>query len=93
MRDDVGNAIEDAFKDVYFHCGRPRKAFDRATDDAIAAATPHIRRQVIEELIVNAQLLPPWPTEGDQTEYFGEIGRVREFRTFADWLRSKLEAE
>lgn len=62
---------------------------------SIAAATPHIRAALFDELIADARLLPSWPKENEdyQHTHFGEIGFIRKFRSFDEWLIDKKNKE
>ena len=76
MREDVAKAI--VGPDVW---SNGRLFTTRAADAAISAAMPHIRRQVIEELIAEAESKDMW------------VESLRDgHELLDDWLRSKLEA-
>ena len=87
MREDVAKAI--VGPDVW---SNGRLFTTRAADAAISAAMPHIRRQVIEALIAEAETNPGELTVmvEDASEY--TIEAVFAGSDVADWLRSKLEA-
>ena len=89
MREDVAKAIHDTVWNIPWGSGNAyghyENVYRKQADAAIAAATPHIRRQVIEELAQMAEAEPFMDFTGDWERSSSQ--------GFADWLRSKLEAK
>lgn len=90
MREDVTRAVANAVSNVpgnsYDTLGPKGKAFyGKAGDAAIAAATPHIRRQVIEDLANEAEHWEEhdWERPLDTNDFYG----------VARWLRAHLETK
>ena len=90
LDDELRNLVEEAIEDA-ITVWVPLSQLERAAAAAIAAATPHIRARVIEELMadLDSEFGPCVHLASD----FDESGDLIRRTSFTDWLRARKDGE